>query len=286
MRTNCCQKLLAFNLKFLNFLQFFVGISTVIYSLYLLNQWHNHAPIVPSPPPPAPSPNYLIPLTSIEESLAIGDKIEYVDIVSGSEMDLTSQLRFVQLPAPWFIYFLLVVGVLLCSMSCIGHVAAEAFNGFCLCFYIVFAIVLILLEAASVAFIAIDQQWDKDLPNDPTGELEKFKYFVEKNADICEWLGIALLTVQALSLLLSLVLRATISNQREDDDVEDGDAASRDRAREPLLNSQSNQSSMTMKNEGRGTVSDIWTSRIRQKYGLNNDSSKNQSQNAASSTNP
>lgn len=144
---------------------------------------------------------------------------------------------------------------------------------------------LILLEAAAVAFIAFDQHWDKDLPYDPTGELEKLIAFVEENVDICKWLGLTLLTVQALSLLLSLVLRAIISTPREESDVEDADAATRDRIREPLLYSQSNQSSVTMKGEGRETLSDIWTARIRQKYGLNHDSSKNQSLNASSSTN-
>lgn len=65
--------------------------------------------------------------------------------------------------------------------------------------------------------------------------------------------------------MLSLVLRAMVSTQREDSDVENGDADARDRAREPLLNSQSNQTLMTTKGEGRGTFSDILTARIRQK---------------------
>ncbi|XP_021722117.1 tetraspanin-18-like isoform X2 [Chenopodium quinoa] len=272
MRTNCCNKLLAFNLKFLNFLQFFLGFSTVIYSAYLLNQWQNQAPVVPSPPPSAPPPNYLPSFYNNGGSLEVADQIESVDfavkLVSGSEIDLDSQLHFIQLPAPWFIYFLMVFGVLLCCMSCIGHIAAEGFNGCCLCFYIFLAILLILLEAAAVVFIAIDQRWDKDLPYDPTGELEKLKFFVKENIDVCKWLGLTFLSVQALSVLLSLVLRAMIHTPREDSDVEDGNAAGRDRIREPLLYSQSNQSSL--KGEGKGTFSDIWTTRIRQKYGLNN----------------
>lgn len=290
MRTNCCHKFLASNLKFLNFLQFFLGFSTVIYSAYLLNQWQNQAPVVPAPPPSAPPPNYLPSFYYIGGSHEVAHQnIESVNLavalVSGVEIDSVSHLHFIQLPSPWFIYFLMVVGVSLCCMSCIGHIAAEGFNGCCLCFYFFLGIVLILLEAAAVAFIAFDQHWDKDLPYDPTGELEKLIAFVEENVDICKWLGLTLLTVQALSLLLSLVLRAIISTPREESDVEDADAATRDRIREPLLYSQSNQSSVTMKGEGRETLSDIWTARIRQKYGLNHDSSKNQSLNASSSTN-
>ncbi|CAO2824442.1 unnamed protein product [Amaranthus hypochondriacus] len=287
MRPNCCHNFLAFNLKFLNFLQFFLGISTIIYSAFLLNQWQNQSPIAPSPPPSAPSPNYLPSLYSVGESLEFDDAIESLDVavklVSGSEIDSFSHLHYIHLPDPWFIYSLMVVGVLLCCMSCIGHIAAEALNGCCLCFYILLSIVLMLLEVASVGFIEIDQHWEKDLPYDPTGELEKLKLFVEENADICMLLGISLLTVQALLLMLSLVLRAMVSTQREDSDVENGDANARDRAREPLLNSQSNQTLMTTKGEGRGTFSDILTARIRQKYGLNNDSSKNNS-NTPSST--
>lgn len=106
MRTNCCHKLLAFNLKFLNFLQFFLGFSTVIYSAYLLNQWQSQAPVVPSPPSPAPPPNYLPSLTTIGGSLDVADRIESynlgVEFVSGSEINLVSHLHFIQLPAPWY----------------------------------------------------------------------------------------------------------------------------------------------------------------------------------------
>uniref|UniRef100_A0A803M916 Uncharacterized protein n=1 Tax=Chenopodium quinoa TaxID=63459 RepID=A0A803M916_CHEQI len=257
MRTNCCNKLLAFNLKFLNFLQFFLGFSTVIYSAYLLNQWQNQAPVVPSPPPSAPPPNYLPSFYNNGGSLEVADQIESVDfavkLVSGSEIDLDSQLHFIQLPAPWYNF-------LKTSLKDSMAVASALYPW---TNYIFLAILLILLEAAAVVFIAIDQRWDKDLPYDPTGELEKLKFFVKENIDVCKWLGLTFLSVQALSVLLSLVLRAMIHTPREDSDVEDGNAAGRDRIREPLLYSQSNQSSL--KGEGKGTFSDIWTTRIRQK---------------------
>lgn len=297
MRVNCCHRFLAFNLKFVNFLQLFLGISTVIYSAYLLNRWQNQAPIVPSPPPPAPvpalPPDYFLSLHSNPGSLEVGAQIDPLTLAgklpSGSDADLMFELYSVHLPAPWFIYFLMAVGVLLCCMSCIGHIAAEAINGCCLCFYIILSLVIILLEVALVAFIAIDKQWAKVLPSDPTGELEKIKSFVQENADICKWVGITLLVVQALSVLLSLFLRAMISStQRVDSDVENNYAADGDRIREPLLNSQQNQPSGLTKGEGRATLSDIWTTRIRQKYGLDNKGTTYQSQhqNASASTKP
>ncbi|PPD97800.1 hypothetical protein GOBAR_DD05177 [Gossypium barbadense] len=53
MRLNCCHVSFAFVLKFLNFLQAFLGVSILLYSLRMLDQWNHHVPI--SPPPSAPS---------------------------------------------------------------------------------------------------------------------------------------------------------------------------------------------------------------------------------------
>ncbi|KAJ8435282.1 hypothetical protein Cgig2_030037 [Carnegiea gigantea] len=237
MRVNCCHRFLAFNLKFVNFLQLFLGISTIIYSAYLLNRWQNRAPIVPSPPPPAPvpalPPDYFLSLHSNPGSPEVGAQIDPLTLAgklpSGSDADLMFELYSVHLPAP--------------------------------------CLVILLLEVALVAFTAIDKQWEKVLPSDPTGELEKLKSFLQENADICKWVGITLLVVQALSVLLSLVLRAMISStQRVDSDVENNYAADGDGIREPL-NSQQNQPSGLTKGEGRATLSDIWTTRIRQKNG-------------------
>lgn len=64
---------------------------------------------------------------------------------------------------------------------------------------------------------------------------------------------------QALSLLLSLVLRSLVSTRTVDDDIE-GDYDVRVRTREPLLNSQVGQASGSIKGD-----SDIWSSRMREK---------------------
>lgn len=70
--------------------------------------------------------------------------------------------------------------------------------------------------------------------------------------------------LQALSLLLSIVLRAMVSTRRADYDGED-DYDGRARIREPLLNPQLSQASGSTKGDGRGIHSDIWSSRIRDK---------------------
>ncbi|KAG6787456.1 hypothetical protein POTOM_009096 [Populus tomentosa] len=149
------------------------------------------------------------------------------------------------------------VGVILCCITFIGCIAAESINGCCLCFYTILKIVFILLEAALVAFIAIDRRWEKDLPFDPTGELQSLRNFVEENVDICKWVGITVLIIQALALLLAMILRAMVSTRRNEFGEDDFENV-RGRTREPLLN----QSGQTF---SPGTHSDIWTSRMREK---------------------
>uniref|UniRef100_A0A803PGD0 Uncharacterized protein n=1 Tax=Cannabis sativa TaxID=3483 RepID=A0A803PGD0_CANSA len=264
-RPNCCHISLAFVLKFLNFLQAFVGISIILYSLWMVDQWYNHIPINPPPPPLAPSPQ-------VSEQIA-PFKLAF-DLFSGFDRSLLLNLHSLDLPAPWFIYSFMGVGILLCCITCIGCIAAEAINGCCLCFYTSLKLVFILLEAALVAFIAIDRRWEKDLPYDPTGELQSLRAFVEQNSDICKWIGIVVITVQALSLLLAIILRAMVSTRKADDDLED-DYDVRGRTREPLLNSQSRQASGSSKVDGRGSHSDTWSLRMRDKYGLNSSEKSN-----------
>ncbi|KAK9993236.1 hypothetical protein SO802_022939 [Lithocarpus litseifolius] len=289
MRRNCCHISLAFVLKLLNFLQAFVGVSIIVYSVWMLNQWNNHIPISPpSPSPPAPSaPSPSSSSSSVSlffdssSDQARGFKLEVeADMVSGFDGGFGFETDFTsfQLPAPWFIYSFMGVGILFCCLTLVGCIAAEVIHGCCLCFYTVLITVLILLEAALVAFIAIDRQWEKDLPFDPTGELESLRSFIDENIDICKWVGIAVVIIQALSLLLSIVLRAMVSTRRTDFDSEDG-YDGRGRKWEPLLNPQSSQPSGSTKGDGRGTQSDIWSTRIREKYGLSTN------QNASVSTN-
>ncbi|GLT41496.1 hypothetical protein SLA2020_155560 [Shorea laevis] len=272
MRFNCCHVSFAFFLKFLNFLQGFVGLSIVIYSLWMLNQWNHHVPI--APPPLAPSPaSSLSFLFNYQARNGIFDDATPLnlaaDLVSGMDNGLAFDFNSIKLPAPWFIYSFMGVGILLCCVSLIGCIAAEVISGCCLCFYTLLKVVLILLEAALVAFIAIDHHWEKDLPFDPTGELDSLRSFIESNIDICKWVGITIVTIQVLSLLLAIILRGMVSARKEDLDGGDDYENVRGRTYEPLLNPQLSQTSSSAKGDTRGTHSDIWGSRIREKYGLN-----------------
>ncbi|XP_073042366.1 tetraspanin-18-like [Primulina eburnea] len=250
MRTPCCHTFLAFILKFLNFLQTFIGVSMIIYSGYMLDQWHRHHGDVSFPPPLA--------------------------AVSFNHNVLGLDFRF--LPETWFVYGFMGVGILICCITCIGHFAAEAINGCCLCFYALLSTVFVLLEVSLVAFISLDHQWQKKLPFDPTGELESVCAFIKSNMDVFEWVGIAVVVIQVLSILFAIIIRS-VSSQRDDDDDIEIDYDRRSRIREPLLHSYSGKASGSTRGD-----SDIWSSRMREKYGLHGGDAKPSLLNHNSST--
>ncbi|XP_019423906.1 PREDICTED: tetraspanin-18-like [Lupinus angustifolius] len=244
MRPNCCNKSLTFLLKFLNFVQSFIGVSILLYSLWMLNQWNHQIPNTPSP-------------NSITFSFHYHPHVFGFDVNS------------INLPAPWFIYAFMGIGIMVCCVTFLGYIAAEMINGCCLCFYTLLVTVLLLVEASLVGFIAVDHRWEEDLPIDPTGQLDSLRYFIEENIDICKWVGILVLVIQALSLILALILRATVFTWRSDSDYED-EYDVEGRIWEPLLNPQSGEPDGSSKVDSRAIYSDIWSSRIREKYGLKN----------------
>lgn len=267
MRKPWCQTFLAFILKFLNFLQAFTGVSITVYSFYMLNQWQRRR----AAPPAAPSPQF--PAAQLVNLVGVSDEIATLGFsFSGLAGDLN--FNFNSLPAPWFIYAFMGVGVLLCCITCIGHIGAEAINTCCLCCYSLLITVLLLLEVSLVAFISLDHHWEKDLPIDPTGELASLCNFIEDNIDVCKWVGIVVIIIQALSLLLAIILRA-LANQRVDIDIEGGSDVREGSSLAPCLN----RTSGLTQGGSRSGHSDIWSLRLREKYGLNNSGSSYNGQN-------
>ncbi|KAK4765852.1 hypothetical protein SAY87_007494 [Trapa incisa] len=263
MRRNCCHISLAFILKVLNYLQAFVGISIILYSAWMLNQWNHRLPVFPPSAAPPDSSASLLLSSQLADVVSDATQLNFAaDVVSGFDDGIGVVLNNFQLPAPWFIYSFMGVGMVLCCISCIGCIAAEAINGCCLCFYTLLVSALLLIEAGLVAFIVIDDRWERILPIDPTGELESLQSFVKANVSICKWVGITIVIVQALSLLLSFILRTLVSPSRSEFDYEDDYENARGRTREPLLSPHLGQTS--------GGRSDLWSSLVREKYGLNN----------------
>lgn len=126
MPTPCCQGFTAFLLKFLNFLQAFIGVSIIIYSAYMLNHWHHHH----------------------HNDVHDAQFHNFVSVdVSNYVVSALPELNKNSLPAPWFIYAFMGIGVILCCITCIGHVGAEAVNGCCLCFvsFLLFCVPLLIV---------------------------------------------------------------------------------------------------------------------------------------------
>ncbi|XP_010936082.1 tetraspanin-18 [Elaeis guineensis] len=219
MRPSFGQSCLAVLLKFFNFLQTFVGISILIYSVWVLNRWNRR----------------------------------------GLDLDLEG------LPAPWFICAIMGAGVLLCLIAFTGHIAAEVVNGCCLCFFAVLTIILILLEATLVSILVFDKHWEENLPYDSTEELKRFCAFIKENMDICKWVAVTVIVIQALSLLLAMILRAMVPARRVDYDSDEDFVV----IRRPLLDPQGGSSYASTSVGGKGFHSDFWSSQMRQKYGLN-----------------
>ncbi|KAJ6822407.1 tetraspanin-18 [Iris pallida] len=172
-----------------------------------------------------------------------------------------------KLPAPWFVCALMGFGVLVCLIAFTGHVAAEMISGCCLCFYAVLTTILILLEAALVADVVFNKHWEDDLPHDSTGELNRLRAFIEDNIGIFKWVGLTVVVIQALSLLLSVLLRAMVSKSKLDYYDSDDEFFV---IRRPLINPEGNPTYIAAAVDSTGHHSDFWGSRMRQKqYGLN-----------------
>lgn len=111
-------------------------------------------------------------------------------------------------PIPWFIYTMLGLGATLCVITCSGHIAAETANGCCLYCYLVFVVLLLMLEGAITMDVFLNRNWEEDFPKDPSGNFHEFRDFIEENFEMCKWVGLSVVAVQGWSVLLALVLKA------------------------------------------------------------------------------
>ncbi|KAK4408192.1 Tetraspanin-18 [Sesamum angolense] len=257
MGTSSCQTFMAFILKFLNFLQAFVGVAMIIYSAYMLSQWQHRPDEFPSPAP-------LHDVSGIPSSddvvnhlnLALSDNALHINFHS-------SQLRDY---------------ILTCEIASLKAVLVGL-----------------------VALVAFDRHWKKDVPFDPTGELDSLMAFIEDNMDMLKSTRMlaSIMFTEQVSVFASekrecefwegnksvigvhLPPRAVqlpshnetsflfmVSSRDVDDDIEaEYDYSSR----EPLLIPRPSQACGSPRGD-----SDIWSSRMRQKYGLNTVDSKTQ----------
>ncbi|XP_039001034.1 tetraspanin-19-like [Hibiscus syriacus] len=168
--------------------------------------------------------------------------------------------------APWFIYTFLGTGVTLCLLTCLGHIAADSAHVYCLFCYMVIISVLLLIETGIAADILLNSEWEKDIPEDPTGRFHDFKQFVESNIDMFKWIFLTIFLGQGLSVLFAMALRAFIPNQRSDYDSDEEFT----QARMPLISNHAQQPAYVIGEPPFANKNETWKHKISEKKGVCN----------------
>jgi len=123
---------------------------------------------------------------------------------------VTEQIQMVLHGAParpWFIYTFLSMGMILCFVTFIGHIAIETINRNYLAIYIFSLLLLLILQGGAIARVLLDTKWEDDIPDDPTGRFKQLKEFIKNNLSICKCVGLIALVVQAATVFLAFILR-------------------------------------------------------------------------------
>lgn len=125
---------------------------------------------------------------------------------------------------PWFIHAFIGLGISLCAITCLGHFAAHtAYSHFLSCYISVMSL-LLFIETLMMARIFLSSEWEKDLPEDPTGRFDDFKDYVESELNMCKWLAVLIVLAQGVSILLATVMKTLKTDlemfyDREDESV-------------------------------------------------------------------
>jgi hypothetical protein len=109
----------------------------------------------------------------------------------------------------------------------------------------------------------------QDLPDDPTGELDKVQKFVEENLDICKWVALSVVVLEVLGLFFATVLQAVSASTQRDYAI-DEDYLAASSSRQPVANRQPIQaatpnSTPGAPSEARSPKNDAWSTRMRDK---------------------
>ncbi|XP_024367638.1 tobamovirus multiplication protein 2A isoform X2 [Physcomitrium patens] len=262
-----CQGFIQCILKLINFLVTLVGALMIVYSLWMLKEWssfgpHDQETLVNAP---ALLSGGDISMSSDGVQLTEGFMVEPI-----ARPLLKEGLYISKLPAPWFIYAFFGAGAITCFVSLTGHIAADFPERKLQ--YSVLQILLLLAQFAVAGALFFDRHWREDIPEDPTGELDKVQEFVLNNLDICKWVSLGVVVLEALGLFFAFILRSISSSARRDYDSDEDYMVARSAPRRPVVDRQANQpppaSGSGAATEARPPRSDAWSTRMREKYGL------------------
>ncbi|KAI7738599.1 hypothetical protein M8C21_011460 [Ambrosia artemisiifolia] len=242
-----CKGFLECLLKLLNFLLTLSGLAMVGYGIYLFVMYKNATHDVDI-------------VRSDEGLIRLGRPVLMA-------VSLSSNSFYDSLPTAWFIYLFIGIGAILVFISCCGCIGAATRNGCCLTCYSVLLILLILVEVGCAAFIFFDKSWRSDIPVDKTGEFDSIYHFLRKNWNICKWVALGAIILQALIFLLALMVRAANAPAQYDSD----DEYITRQQRQPLIIRQPAPATgipVTGTLDSRPSRNDAWSARMREKYGL------------------
>lgn len=119
----------------------------------------------------------------------------------------------------WFLWACMGVGCIFCLIASLGRSAAATRRSFVLSFYIEFMFLLLLTEGLIIADVALNKQWKKDFPLDPTQRFEGFLAYFETHSAVFKLFGFILIISQVASFFLALFLRtmyARVESQHYD----------------------------------------------------------------------
>ncbi|KAI3693759.1 hypothetical protein L1987_76711 [Smallanthus sonchifolius] len=135
--------------------------------------------------------------------------------------------------------------------------------------YSLLVILLILAEVGCAAFIFFDKTWRSDIPIDKTGQFDTIYDFLRKNWNICKWVALGAVILQALIFLLALAVRPANAPAEYDNDDEYINGPRQQR--QPLISRQPVPVTgipVTGTLDNRPSRNDAWSARMREKYGL------------------
>ncbi|URD84455.1 Tetraspanin family [Musa troglodytarum] len=195
-------------LKLVNSVMGLAGMGVILYSLWMLRSWYKHID-GSSFAGPVSSPPWFVSLILVD-----------VDIVL-----LISSFTLL-------VYYLHDLLEFYGFLKPDKHIAVQ---------YMAFVFLLVLLEAALIADIFLNREWEEDFPEDPTGKFDELKNFVRSNFEMCKWIGLLVVAAQAFSIFMAMVLRALGPDNSIDYDSDDGFVP----ARLPLLRNKVQQTYQT-----------------------------------------
>ncbi|CAI9093495.1 OLC1v1029004C1 [Oldenlandia corymbosa var. corymbosa] len=112
------------------------------------------------------------------------------------------------LPTPWFIYACLVVGIIVCSITVIGHMTANSVSDYTLAIFLVSICCLLLIQAVIIVTVFFKIDWNLRVSRYIDEHHKEFKSFVLFHVSVCRTISIMVFVAQVGVASLAATLLA------------------------------------------------------------------------------